>query len=92
MVYKSQPRTPGPPQRLPAPSGARGLLPKSRLYFHLPPDPKTAKKVGQRHGKPVIYLVDAGQMQRDGYSFYRSANGVWLTKVVPAPYLKCLEE
>ena len=53
---------------------------------------QTAEKVGQRHGQPVIYLVDAGQMHRDGYLFYLSANGVWLTKVVPAPYLKRLEE
>ena len=71
---------------------AQGLLPQSRLYVHLSPDFETAEKVGQRHGKPVIYLVDAGQMHRDGYLFYLSANGVWLTKVVPAPYLKRLEE
>ena len=70
----------------------QGLLPQSRLYVHLSPDPETAEKVGQRHGQPVIYLVDAGQMHRDGYLFYLSANGVWLTKVVPAPYLKRLEE
>ena len=31
----------------------------------------------------MIYLVDAGRMHRDGYRFYLSANGVWLTKVVP---------
>ena len=75
-----------------ASSEVQGLLPQSRLYVHLSPDPETAEKVGQRHGQPVIYLVDAGQMHRDGYLFYLSANGVWLTKVVPAPYLKRLEE
>ena len=82
----------GTAQRFAASIEAQGLLPQSRLYVHLSPDPETAKKVGQRHGKPVIYLVNAGQMQRDGYSFYRSANGVWLTKVVPAIYLKRLED
>lgn len=66
----------------------RGLLPGNRLYVHLSTDTKTAEKVGRRHGKPVIYLVNAGQMHRDGYSFYLSANGVWLTKAVPAKYLK----
>ena len=71
---------------------AQGLLPQNRLYVHLSPDPETAEKVGRRHGEPVIYLVAAGQMYRDGYRFYLSANGVWLTKVVPAPYLKRLEE
>lgn len=67
---------------------AKGLLPQSRLYVHLSPDTETAEKVGRRHGKPVIYLVSAGQMRREGYIFYLSANGVWLTKTVPAQYLK----
>ena len=40
----------------------------------------------------MIYLVDAGQMHRDGYLFYLSANGVWLTKAVPAAYLKRIED
>ena len=67
---------------------AEGLLPKSRLYVHLSSDAETAEKVGRRHGKPVIYLVSAGQMRRDGYLFYLSANGVWLTRTVPARYLQ----
>ena len=66
----------------------QGLIPKSRLYVHLSPDEETAVKVGRRHGKPVIYLVRAGNMERDGYAFYRSVNGVWLTKEVPVKYLR----
>jgi putative RNA 2'-phosphotransferase len=50
-------------------------------------DQETAVNVGQRHGKPVVYLVKSGEMQRDGYVFYRSVNGVWLTKEVPVKYL-----
>ena len=65
----------------------QGLIPKSRLYVHLSGDLDTARKVGQRHGKPVIYTVDAAAMHADGYTFYRSVNGVWLTKEVPAKYL-----
>ena len=82
----------GTAQRFAASIEAQGLFPQNRLYVHLSPDPETAEKVGRRHGEPVIYLVAAGQMYRDGYLFYLSANGVWLTKVVPAPYLKHLEE
>ena len=82
----------GTAQRFAASIEAQGLLPQKRLYVHLSPDPETAEKVGRRHGEPVIYLVAAGQMYRDGYLFYLSANGVWLTKVVPVPYLKRLEE
>ena len=66
----------------------QGLIPKSRLYVHLSPDEETAVKVGRRHGKSVIYLVRAGNMKRDGYAFYRSVNGVWLTKEVPVKNLR----
>ena len=68
-----------------------GLIPKSRLYVHLSGDADTARKVGQRHGKPVIYIVDAAAMHADGYTFYRSVNGVWLTKKVPARYLSLIK-
>ena len=66
----------------------QGLIPKSRLYVHLSKDKETALKVGQRHGKPVIYIVKAGAMYEAGYKFYLSKNGVWLTKEVPAEYLE----
>lgn len=65
-----------------------GLIPKSRLYVHLSADRETAVKVGSRHGTPVVYRVDTGRMAGDGYIFYRSVNGVWLTKEVPAGYLE----
>lgn len=66
----------------------QGLIPKSRLYVHLSPDEVTARNVGRRHGKPVVYEVMAGEMARDGKAFFLSVNGVWLTKAVPAEYLK----
>ncbi len=65
-----------------------GLIPKSRLYVHLSKDKETAVKVGQRHGKPVLYIVKAGDMYKAGYKFYLSKNGVWLTKEVPPEYLE----
>lgn len=65
----------------------QGLLPKSRLYVHLSGDADTAIKVGSRHGRPVVYMVLAGKMAEDGFRFYRSVNGVWLTERVPAKYL-----
>ena len=66
----------------------QGLIPKSRLYVHLSKDIDTAIKVGKRHGKEVIFQVATGQMYRDGYKFYLSVNGVWLTKEVPIKYLQ----
>lgn len=65
----------------------QGLIPKTRLYVHLSEDYGTAVKVGQRHGRPVVYTVDSRQMAEDGCRFYRSVNGVWLTESVPAKYL-----
>ena len=64
----------------------KGLFPKSRLYVHLSVDEETALKVGKRHGKPIIYTINAAQMHKDGYKFYLSKNGVWLTKSVPVKY------
>lgn len=66
---------------------AQGLLPQSRLYVHLTDDYGTAIKVGQRHGRAIVYQVSSQAMHRDGYKFFRSVNGVWLTKVVPVQYL-----
>ena len=65
-----------------------GLIRKSRLYVHLSKDKETAVKVGSRHGKPVIYTVKAREMYQDGYEFFLSKNGVWLTKEVPVKYLE----
>ena len=65
-----------------------GLIPKSRLYVHLSGDEETARKVGIRHGKLVMYKVKSGELHRDGYEFFLSVNGVWLTKSVPVKYLE----
>ncbi len=67
-----------------------GLTKRSRQYVHLSPDAETAAKVGSRRGKPVVLRVRAARMQADGYRFYRSANGVWLTDRVPPEYLEYL--
>ena len=69
---------------------AQGLIPKGRLYVHLSKDTETARKVGSRHGKPVIYRIDCKKMSEDGYRFFLSANGIWLTKSVPPAYMQIL--
>jgi putative RNA 2'-phosphotransferase len=65
----------------------QGLVPRGRTHVHLSPDEPTAVRVGKRHGKPVVLTVQAGRMHQDGFRFYLSANGVWLTEKVPAEYL-----
>lgn len=63
-----------------------GLKAMSRQYVHLSKGYDTAVKVGKRHGEPVVLLVDAETMHHDGYKFYLSENGVWLTREVPGVY------
>lgn len=64
-----------------------GLKPGRRQQVHLSFDQETALKVGRRHGKPTVLTIDAGRMYRDGYSFVRADNGVWLSDHVPPAYL-----
>ncbi|MFD5824478.1 RNA 2'-phosphotransferase [Lentzea sp. NPDC060358] len=64
-----------------------GLRPMSRHDVHLSPDRETARRVGARHGRPVVLVVDARRMHDDGHEFRLSANGVWLAQHVPAEYL-----
>ncbi|GHJ08161.1 putative RNA 2'-phosphotransferase [Micromonospora humidisoli] len=67
---------------------ATGLNRGARHHVHLSPDVSTARRVGARRGGAVVVLtVDAAAMARDGHTFYRSANGVWLTDAVPPTYL-----
>jgi putative RNA 2'-phosphotransferase len=65
-----------------------GLEKRNRHHVHLSADIETAIKVGQRHGKPIVLEVLAGQMHNDKHVFYLSDNGVWLTDSVPSLYLR----
>ena len=66
---------------------AEGLKPMTRRHVHLSFDAETARRVGVRHGSPVVLAVDARAMYEAGREFFVSANGVWLIDAVPAEYL-----
>ncbi|BBC23819.1 RNA 2'-phosphotransferase [Pseudanabaena sp. ABRG5-3] len=73
--------------------GHLGLQKMSRHHVHLSMDLVTAKMVGQRHGKPVVFEVDAAAMYKAGSIFYCSANQVWLVDHVPPEYLQiCIKQ
>jgi putative RNA 2'-phosphotransferase len=59
-----------------------------RHDVHLSPDAATAKKVGQRRGRPVVLKIRAGEMYRGGHVFRHSANNVWLVDFVPAEFIE----
>jgi putative RNA 2'-phosphotransferase len=66
---------------------ATGLQKMERTHVHLSKDTNTAAAVGSRRGKAVILTIRAAEMHQDGFKFYLSANGVWLTNEVPAKYI-----
>jgi putative RNA 2'-phosphotransferase len=80
----------GTPERNRAVVLESGLKRMQRHHVHLSGDEPTARKVGERRGKPILFTVDAAAMRRDGHTFYRSANGVWLVDEVPPKYLRLL--
>lgn len=65
-----------------------GLLKMSRQHVHLSKDKETAEKVASRRGSPIILVVNSIKMQGDGFTFFISENGVWLTDHVPAKYIE----
>ena len=67
-----------------------GLEKRARHHVHLSTDEKTARSVGGRRGKPVIFAVDAAAMRGEDYEFFVSANGVWLVETVPPKFLRVL--
>ena len=67
-----------------------GLLKMARHHVHLSADTETARRVGARHGKPVIFAVDARAMLEKGFEFFVSENGVWLIASVPPKFLEVL--
>ena len=64
-----------------------GIKKMSRDYVHLSADMGTAYKVGSRHGKPALLVINAKQMVKDGVKFFISENGVWLVEHVEEKYI-----
>ena len=67
---------------------SKGLVKGKRLHVHLSAEHTTAVTVGKRHGSPVVLEVDSKNMYNDGFTFYLSENGVWLTDSIPVKYLR----
>lgn len=69
-----------------------GLKKMSRQHVHLTDDLATAKQVGLRHtknsGELWIITINAEEMWKNGYEFYKTENGVWLTDHVPSSYFE----
>ena len=68
----------------------KGLLKGQRHHVHLSLDEATAMNVGQRHGTAVVLTIRSRDMVGAGFTFFVSANGVWLTDHVPATFIEGL--
>jgi putative RNA 2'-phosphotransferase len=64
-----------------------GIQKMNRHHVHLTTTKATALNVGSRHGKPVLMAINALKMHEQSYTFYLSANGVWLTDQVPPAFI-----
>lgn len=64
-----------------------GIIKMSRQHVHLSAAKDTAVQVGSRHGKPVVLVVQSGEMARQGIPFFLSENGVWLTDFVDPKFI-----
>jgi putative RNA 2'-phosphotransferase len=67
-----------------------GLQKMQRHHVHLSTEIETARAVGTRYGKPVIFQINTENMLAENFKFYVSANGVWLVERVPAQFLEIL--
>ena len=65
-----------------------GLKKMNRHHVHLSRETETARNVGARHGRPVIFAVDAAAMHAAGHTFFCSDNGVWLVEEVPPQFVR----
>jgi putative RNA 2'-phosphotransferase len=66
----------------------KGITRKNRHHVHLSKDIKSAIDVGQRHGKPMVIIIDSERMNQDGIPFFLSENDVYLTRHVNPIYFK----
>lgn len=64
-----------------------GLKKMNRNHVHLSANKDVAYKVGARHGKPLVLQIDSKKMCDEGFYFYISGNGVWLTEHVPSRFI-----
>jgi putative RNA 2'-phosphotransferase len=67
---------------------AKGIARMQRQHVHLSATREEAKQVAARRGEPIILVIDAERMANEGFTFYQSENGVWLTAQVPPEYIR----
>lgn len=66
----------------------QGLKKMNRKYVHLSKTEKQAFKVGKRRAKnPIILKINALEMYKDGYNFFKTNSDIILTEYVNNQYI-----
>jgi len=69
----------------------KGLKPMKRMWVHLSPTKDIALQIGKRRtSSPVILVVDCAEARKAGLKFYKASDQVYLSKSVPADYIRRL--
>jgi len=69
----------------------RGLQPMKRMWVHLSPTIDITTQVGKRRtSKPVVLVVNCAEAREAGLKFYKASDQVYLSKYVPAIYIRKL--
>lgn len=69
-----------------------GLQPGGRRDVHLHETVAVARRVGARHGPPVLFEVDTACLAAHGVAPRRSGSGVWLVDRVPPACLRVADD
>ena len=73
---------------------SQGLNKMNRHHVYLSSNLETTKNVARRwrEESPVVLIIDAKLMVKEGHKFYLSQNNVWLVEHVPIKYISQLKE
>jgi len=71
----------------------KGLLAMKRKWVHLSPTVGIAVEVGKRRTRsPVVLVIDASEGRSNGIKFYRVTDKVYVSKHVPAKYIRMFHD
>lgn len=59
----------------------------NRTKVHLSDNLEKAKKVGSRHGKVIVLVIDSKKMIQDGFQISLSKDEVYLSENIPIKYI-----
>ena len=65
----------------------KGLEPVDRNHVYLSEDTASLIDENERSGETIVLKIFAGAMYRDGFHFYQTPGGEWITNKVPNRYL-----